>query len=208
MVQEQALVEMVEMVVSGLLQMTEGTGKGTLENPFPNMVLNNDGKNGEDCGIVTIKDTKVIAIGGAAGYNFGPEFYNPCDSGGAGYPAARNWSVVEQVLVAVLVKMEVGGFTGGNPQFGCWKAPKTGCQGISGGWTNLSGSGSHEKIEKTESWGDGCVGGSGYYQFFPDCNRTTWASWGYRIGGSSGASFKNNFGGNRWCWWQRWKYYY
>lgn len=38
--------------------------------------------------------------------------------------------------------------------------------------------------------------GSGYYQFKPDCNETNWASWGYRIGGSSGAGYKNCFGGS------------
>lgn len=83
------------MVVNGLLQKTVGVGGGRLESPFPNMVLDNDGKDGEDCGIVNIKDIKVFAIGGASGYGSAPEFYNPSDSGGAGYPAAgigRRWS--------------------------------------------------------------------------------------------------------------------
>lgn len=101
--------------------------------------------------------------------------------------------------------MVVGGFTGGNPQNGAWKPPKAGCQGISGGWTE---DGKKIDIAESEITADGCVGGSGYYQFFPDCNKITWASWGYRLGGSSAAGFKNNFGGNRWLWWKRWKYYY
>ena len=192
------------MVVSGLLQQTAGTGTGSVQNPFPNMTLNNDGKNGEDCGIVNIRDTKVIAIGGASGYGSAPEFCNASDSGGAGYPAARNWTAEELELVEVLVKMVAGGFTGGSPQCGAWEPPKAGCQGISGGWVRET----HERTEITESQADGCVGGSGYYQFFPDCNKTTWASWGYRIGGSSAAAFRNNFGGNRWSWWKRWKHYY
>ena len=201
---------MVEMVEAGLLQKTGTPGKELLESPFPNMTLDNDGKNGEDCGIVTINDTKVIAIGGASGYSLAPEFYNPSDSGGAGYPAARNWSAEELELEEDVVKMVDGGFTGGNPQFGSWEAPKAGCQGISGGWTNSGTGGAHERTEEiTGSWADGCVGGSGYYQFFPDCNKTNWACWGYKIGGSSGACWcKGNFGGNRWFWWKRRKYYH